>query len=495
MNPDEYSGYDGLGLAALVRRGEVSPAELVTAARARIEAIDPSIHALVHHFDEPEVGRREGAFAGVPMLLKDEGELAGRPMTFGSRLLRGYVSEHTHPIFTRLGDAGLTFLGRTNMCELGLLPTTEPAAYPSTRNPWDLERSPGGSSGGSAAAVAAGLVPIAHAADGGGSIRIPASACGLVGLKPTRGRHPQLPSDPPPGFVLSHVITRTVRDTAAVLDAVQGEHAQRWQLASRRGGFGECAARDPGPLRIGLTLSGWFDQAIDPEVREAIEALALRLESMGHRVEEIAVPIDRDAFARAFHVLWAAAAGVFFKVAKENAPLPGWFTRRLSPAAFRQLTAVPEPTRRSDGSWAMLPRVEAFTRRLAADDAAASPSDLWLAGVTLEEAAAQLRTLFATWDLWLTPTLSHLPPRLGSLPLDADDEVLERALFELVGFTPIANGTGIPAISVPAGLSRAGLPIGAHFMAPHGREDRLLAIAGQLERAEPWPGLAPLARA
>lgn len=453
---------------------------------------------MVHRFDlDAELERAEssaGPFAGVPFLMKDEVEIAGLPMTYGSNLLRGYVSTHTHPIAARFRDAGFVMLGRTNMSELGLLPVTEPVAHGPTHNPWKLGHSPGGSSGGSGAAVAAGIVPIAHGGDGGGSVRIPAAACGLVGLKPSRGRHPMGVDDAPQGFVVHHGLTRTVRDSAALLDHVSGAHAQRFSLAAPRGSFREAAARDPAPLRIGFTPRGFLGEALAPSVNAEITRLAQRLEGLGHRVEEVAVPIDTRAYAEAFRALWATAAGVFLKLAQRAAPLPAWVKRFVSPRQFRALTAIPSDLARGQSGPPLRPRVEFFTRWLAAREAEHSPSDLWIAQLELEAAAQRLREFFGSHDLWLTSTLSTPPPRIGALAVDGlDEDAMQRALFGLVGFTPIANGTGFPAISVPAGISEEGLPVGAHFLAPMGREDRLLALAGQVERAHPWTRLAPLA--
>ncbi|MGF1467598.1 MAG: amidase [Sandaracinaceae bacterium] len=488
VGADELERLDATALAELVARREVTPEELATRAVARLEAVQPALNAVVHRFDvERSLAEmpEDGPFRGVPFLFKDELEVAGRPMTLGSRLLAGYRSSTTHPLARRMLDAGLVPLGRTNMSEVGLLPTTEPHAYGPTQNPWRLGASPGGSSGGSAAAVAAGVVPLASAGDGGGSIRIPASACGLVGLKPSRGRQPMGVDDPPQGFVVHHVVTRSVRDAAALLDATAGGHAGRWSLPRPREPFRDSVERDPEPLRVAMTLSGFAGERIDPEVREVVARTARRLEALGHRVEEVDAPIEPAPFAQAFRMLWCAAAGVFLRIAEREAPLPDWvrpLTRR--PGVFRALTALP-----LRGG----PVVEPLTRRLAGLEARLRPSDLWLAQLAMEEDAERLRGFFGDHDLWLTPTLTRPPPKVGELDLDASDDEVERQLFGLVGFTPVANVTGLPALSVPAGQSSEGLPIGAHLLAPMAREDRLLAIAAQLERAHPWPLLAPLA--
>lgn len=464
---DEYEKLDATGLAELVRSRAVSPRELAVEALRRLEAADEHLNFVAHRFDVPSALRTlpaTGRFRGVPFLLKDQLEVAGQPMTYGSRLLGRWRPPHTHPLAERFARAGFVTLGRTTMSELGLLPTTESSAFGPTHNPWAPGHSPGGSSGGAAAAVAAGVVPIAHAADGGGSIRIPASACGLVGLKPSRGREPRWADDPPRGFVSHFAITRSVRDAAALLDEVRVDDGPS---------FTEAMARSPGRLRIGLTTTGYWGDPLHPEVHAALTRTASRLEELGHHVTPVPPPVDVEPFAEAFRVLWASAAGVFFKVALRDAPLPALLRRLTRPPLFRILTALAAGT-------------EPFTRRLAKVDAALSPSDLWLAEQVLDRAAERLVTYFEKQDLWLTATLSLPPPRHGWLDPKASDEMLKRQLFSLVGFTPLANATGVPAISVPAGVSTDGLPLGVQLMAPMQGEDRLLAVAAELERGFGW---------
>ena len=360
------------------------------------------------------------------------------------------------------------------MSELGLVPTTEAAAFGPTHNPWAPGHSPGGSSGGSAVAVAAGVVPVAHAADGGGSIRIPASACGLIGLKPSRGRVPTWADDPPQGFVSHFAVTRSVRDTAALLDHLRVDRSSD--------PLSDVAARDPAPLKIGLTTEGFWGERLDRDVEAVLTRTAERLQVFGHAVEIVTPPVDAEPFARAFRVLWATAAGVFFESVHRDAPLPEWL-RQLTrpPGLFRMLTAL------SGGS-------EAFTRRLARFEARLSPSDLWMAEQALLDASSRLDGFFEQRDLWLTATLTQPPPRHGALDLRVSDDGLKRAIFGLIGFTPVANATGVPAISIPAGQSTSGLPVGIQLIAPMGREDHLLAVTGQLERAHGWSPL-PIDRA
>ena len=488
MTSEEYLQLDGVAMASMIGRGDVSPRELCEHALARLDRLQPRLNAVVHRVDAEAalraVPRGASPFFGVPSLLKDNLPAAGMPMTYGSALLRSFWPKTTHPMVASLQQTGLTLLGRTNMSELGLVPITEPAAHGPTRNPWSLEHTPGGSSGGSAAAVAAGVVPLAHAGDGGGSIRIPASACGLVGLKPSRGRHPVAPTDAPHGFISHHCVSRTVRDTSVLLDAVSGRRSQRWTLDAPDLPYAEHCRQDPKSLRIGLCARGYFDEALDPDVEQAVKRTGERLQALGHRVEEASPPLQSDAFASAFRVLWCTAAAVFLKIAQRQAPRWARVVTR-HPGLFRALLALPIAGGR--------PPVEAFTRRLARFEASLSPSDLWIAQMTLEQTAADLATWFTSYDLWLTATLPQPPLRIGALDLRGSDDALERRLFQLVGFCPVANATGIPAISLPAGRCRRGLPIGAQLFAPMAREDRLLSVAGQLERAHPWPQLAPLA--
>ncbi|MEM6931531.1 MAG: amidase [Myxococcota bacterium] len=470
---DDYGRYDARGLATLVRDGEVSPTELAAEAQTRLDAAHAAYNLLAHGLDVAsalDALPPTGPFRGVPFLLKDQLDVAGQPMTYGSRLLRDWSPAHTHPVAQRFLDAGFVTLGRTTMSELGLLPTTESEAFGPTHNPWRPGFSAGGSSGGAAAAVAAGVVPLAHAADGGGSTRIPASACGLVGLKTSRGREPRWPDDPPQGFVSHFAVTRTVGDAAALLDVLAVDGG-----LPRAASYAESAERPTGPLRIGLTAAGYWGEPLHPDVHAALTRAAARMEELGHTVEPVAAPVEAEAFAEAFRVLWAAGAGVFFEVARRDAPLPAWLRRLAAlPGAFRLITSLAGGT-------------ESFTRRLARAQERLSPSDLWLAEQVLDHAAAKLAAFFGPHHLWMTATLSTPPMAHGALALKASDEALKRQLFGYVGFTPVANGTGVPAISIPGGLSMDGLPIGVQLVAPMGREDRLLGVARAFEAAWGWP--------
>lgn len=521
LDEQEYLHADGVGLAERIRSGILDERAVHRVARARLERLAPELAFLAHDFSErPRAGAASGQedgpwgpFFGVPFLLKDELELEGTPLSLGCRLLEAHVCERTHPVITGFLRAGLRPMGRTTMSELGLLPTTEPLTTPPTKNPWNLEYSPGGSSGGAAAAVAAGVVPLAHAADGGGSIRVPASACGLVGLKPSRGRHPIAAMDPPFGFVSQHCVSRTVRDSAALLDVLSSSTPGRYWVPPPKMSFRRAADTAPAPLRIGVTYRGVYDERFHPEVEAALRRTAGRLEGLGHRVDVVDPPFPAEELGLAFGVLWAAAAGVLLRLVTRvledtaQGPLARAILKRRT--ALRRMLTLPN---RSG------PRIQRFTRWLIMRDEDFTPSELWLAHLVFGDLAERLAQWFrGGYDLWLTPTLTRPPMQIGELAIDStlppyrsfwrrphrtsrqtrafpanpDDEAIERRLLGYVGFTPVANVTGLPAISLPMGTSKEGLPMGLHFLGPVGGEERLISIAGQWERAHQWPTLAP----
>lgn len=494
MRVSDYIQCDALELVRRLRDGEVSAEGLRLAARARLEEMEPALRFLAHDFDlsptptHPDA--ENGPFAGIPFLLKDELDLRGYPVTWGSRLLDGYLSEETHPMIARMLQAGFVPLGRTKMSELGLLPLTEPLAGGPTHNPWKRGYSPGGSSGGSAAAVASGVVPVAHGGDGGGSIRVPASACGLVGLKPSRGRNPGWSDDPPTGLTVYNCLSRTVRDTAAFLDSVCGARlSDRFQLPPLEEPYIEAMKREPGSLRIAYTDTDLWGDPLHPEVQDALSKTADRLADLGHDVARVPSPVEGEAFAAAFRVVWAAGAGVFFQLARRGLAqrdnLPALLRGMLrSPSVFRLAVALPL------GGGA--PMVEKFTRRLADIESKLSPSDFWVATIELERIGNRISGWFRSFDAWLTCSLARPPMRIGEFSPNRKTDTLERELLSYVSFLPVANATGLPGISVPAGQSQEGLPIGIHLMGPMAREDRLLAVARQLEEVHPWPLLANL---
>ncbi len=481
---DDLASLDATAQAELVRSGRASPVELVDAAVARIERINPELNAVIHErFDraraEAAGALPDGPFRGVPFLLKDlDGTSAGDPYHAGTRFLRDhhYVAEHDTWLTARFRAAGLVVLGRTNTPELGLIPSTEPEVTGPTRNPWDPGRSAGGSSGGSAAAVAAGLVPFAHAGDGGGSIRIPASACGLVGLKPSRGRSSMGPEvgEAWGGLVARLVVSRSVRDTAAALDAVAGTAPGDPYAAPppARPYVAELGA-DPGRLRIGTaTTTAGVDT--HPDCVTAVEAAAALLSSLGHDVESSAPEaLGEDTtgpFITCFGA-WTAADLV-----------------HLGEMVGEPVTA--------DG-------VEPGTWAVAEMGRTVSGVDYLRALDTLHG----LSRRFARWwadpaeggegfDLLLTPTIPEPPLVLGQFVATPDNPL--QGLFRsaaVVPFTAPFNITGQPAISLPLHWTGDGLPVGVQLVASTGREDQLIAVAAQLEAAAPWADRRPLVHA
>jgi len=483
----ELTALDATAQAELVSDGDLTPAELVESAIERIEALNPQLNAVIHElFDEgraaAEAAPPDAPFRGVPFLLKDLGAtFAGQPNHLGMRVLKeaGFRAPMDTYLAQRFRAAGFATIGKTNTPELGILPTTEPKAYGATRNPWDTERSSGGSSGGSAAAVASGMVPVAHANDGGGSIRIPASECGLVGLKPTRQRISEGPlmGDNMSGLTVELVVSRTVRDTAAILDAVEGPAPGDPYVAPRpERPYVEELDASPGNLRIGLV-----DRALDPGTEidsvcvEAARAAGELLEGLGHEVEQFDPgPLASAELIDAFIVRWAAgqAAGL----------------QQFSTQLGREIGADDvEPL-----TWAL---AEEGRRRNAGE---------YLVAVGMMQALSRVVAGFyeSGIDLLLTPTLGEPPPPLGTFDDSGPEPMaaIERAR-KTANFTALFNSTGQPAISLPlywseegttAGASGASvLPIGVQLVAAYGREDTLIRVAAQLEQAKPWADRRP----
>jgi amidase len=468
---DELAFLDATAQADLVRARRIKPLELIEAAIARIERLNPRLNAVVAPMYEE--GRRRaqrelgGPFPGVPFLLKDLlAEYAGTPTTEGSAFLRDrYTAAEDSELVVRLKRAGLIVLGKTNTPEFGILPTTEPRLFGPTRNPWDPTRTPGGSSGGSAAAVAAGMVPMAHANDGGGSIRIPASCCGLFGLKPTRARNPLGPhyGDLFCGLVAEHAVTRSVRDSAALLDATAGPAPgdPYWAPPPARP-FAQEVGVGPGRLRVAVTTAAPNGAPVHPDCVAAVQDAARLATSLGHVVIEDAPKLDSDAMASAFITLWAAGcAWGIDDWARRTGRTP-------SSADFEPLTAV---------------LAEMGRRR--------SAPDLLLALQELQAISRVVAGFFAAHDVWLTPTLAEPPLPLGSF--EAADDPLHglRRSAAFVPFTPLANVTGQPAMSVPLFWNADGLPIGSHWVGRFGDEATLFRLAAQLEAARPWAGRRP----
>ncbi|HME17278.1 MAG TPA: amidase [Mycobacterium sp.] len=465
---------DAVDQAALVHDGEVTPLELLDAAIERIERIDPVLNAVVirwfdHARDTARAALPDGPFRGVPFLIKDLfAGYAGQPVTNGNFALKNasVVSDADTTLVTRFRGAGLVIAGRTNSPELGSVPTTEPIAWGATHNPWDLSRSPGGSSGGSAAAVASGMVPFAHASDGGGSIRIPASCCGLVGLKPSQGRISLGPIRDETALSVELCVSRTVRDTATLLDTVRGPGIGDTVIAAlpARRYVLELGA-EPGRLRIGLLDHHPQGGAVAPECAAAARSVATLLESLGHTVEPAWPAALADTSLRLhFATLWSTNIGVGL--------------RRFEEQIGRPLTADEfEPVN----------RVQA---EIAAHFTAVDYALAFSAATHFRRALQAWWT--DGWDLLLTPTVAELPLPLGVIANNPDNplEAMERA-FQFIPFTPAFNMSGQPAINVPVEWTDTGLPVGVQLVAAYGREDVLLRVAGQLETAKPWAHRTP----
>jgi amidase len=463
----DFERYDGLGLAELVRRKDVSAKELLDAAIARVDAANPILNAIVTRMDEHgraaiASGLPSGPFTGVPYLLKDLGALyTGAPTSFGSAFFADNPADHDSEITARYKRAGLVIFGKTNTPEMGLAPSTEPRRFGPTRNPWNLEYSAGGSSGGSAAAVAAGIVPMAHATDGGGSIRIPASACGLVGLKPTRARNPLGPDagEGWGGASVGHAVTRTVRDSAALLDATSGPDLgdPYWAPPPARP-FLEEVRRDPGQLRIALTTTAFNGHAVDAECADAARAAAKLCASLGHAVDEARLEIDSQSLAQATRIV----IGANVRAALEA----------RAAALGRALTQAD---------------VERETWSRATDGGTFTAWEYARSIGVIHRTGRAVARFFTTYDVVLSPTMCRPPQRLGVMDMSGRDPAAYlEAVFACIGFTSLFNSAGNPAMSLPLAWSKDGLPIGVQIAGRFGDEATLFRLGAQLEAAEPW---------
>jgi amidase len=468
---DDYAEYDGVGLAELVRKGKVTPAELVEAAIARVERHNPKINAVVYEgFDEARAKAAklpDGPFRGVPFLVKDLLiAVAGWPRTSGSRYGRGVVDAEDSGLMRRYRESGANLIGKTNLSEFGIAGTTEGQLYGPCRNPWNLDHIVGGSSGGAAAAVAAGIVPMAHGGDGRGSIRIPASCCGLVGLKPTRDRNVDLPDgyDFAQGFVVEHVITRTVRDTAVMLDATgRPEPGSPYAAPAKERPYAEEILRSPGRLKIAWSSETANGRPVHPEVQAALEATAALLEKLGHEVVPQGLGIDQRA-------LWGAQNA--FSGANFAAGL-----RRM----IQDIGRDPADDEFEPLTWASWKGGQ----RAGGMDAMADAQNLRVL-------ARQALQLYETFDVFLTPTLSAPPPPIGYLsPVLNAPRDIGRRNGEFFSFPGVANMTGQPSLSLPLAWSAGGLPMGMMFTARYADEATLLRLAAQLEKEAPWKARRP----
>jgi amidase len=460
-----FDALDGLGLAAAIRRGDVSAGEAVDAAIRRIEAYNPQLNAVVAtRFDaaraEAAGPSNDGPFAGVPYLVKSlGGAVAGLPTSRGSRLWANDVAVADSVAVARARAAGVIVLGMTNTPELGKNGSTEPVFHGPTRNPHDLGRSAGGSSGGSAAAVASGMVPIAHGNDGGGSIRIPAAACGLFGLKPSRGRVPHAPSLDafayPVGCI--HALTRTVRDSAALLDAVAGPTpGDAYAIAAPDRPFLDEVGAEPGRLRIGFTTVTARGDAADDNLIAAVARTAELCETLGHEVAEAPFTYDVEA---------------------TNAALAAVMSVNVAHAVDQRLAVLGRALADDD--------LEPFTQVLYQRGRAMPGTEVIEALRELERAGRTVAPFFDAYGLLLTPTLSIRVPELGWADTTRPETMVHASAFS--AFTGVFNTTGQPAMSVPAGTDTNGLPVGVQFVAATGGEALLLRVAGALEAAAPWP--------
>jgi amidase len=464
MDLTEYRTFDALGLAGLVARGHVTAHELLDAAMEAVASRNPAVNAVVNLFDDQarmaiEAGLPDGPFRGVPFAIKDLwANVAGVTTSNSSRLFVSVPAADSE-IVARYRRAGLVLFAKTNTPELGLSPTTEPAMFGPTANPWDSTFSAGGSSGGAAAAVASGLIPLAHASDGGGSIRIPASCCGLFGLKPTRARISLAPDrgEGWAGMSTQHAVSRSVRDSAAALDACAGPVPGDPYWAPPPGGpFLDEVGRDPGSLRVGLVVEAPNGMPVGGPCRDAVERTARRLGHLGHRVDPVSWPFDRELMARAQASIIASnvAAAVNARLAQLG--------RNLQPDDLEEVTA-----------------------RIVEAGRSASAVDYIDSATAMHQIGRAMATMFEQVDVVLTPTLPDPPLKLGLL-VGTDVKRFAELTPRVTAFTTLANITGQPAMSVPLDTTAAGLPIGSQLMAPFGDEATLFRLAAQLESAHPW---------
>jgi len=469
---NELSNLDATAQAELVRKKEVKPIELVEAVIELIEKINPKINAIVTKmYDEARVAAKAEPkatpFAGVPFLLKDLlAAYKGVPTSSGSKYLKDFKPDQDSELVSRYKRAGLIIVGKTNTPEFGILPTTEPELFGAARNPWNTEYTTGGSSGGSAAAVAAGIVPMAHANDGGGSIRIPASCCGLFGLKPTRARNPLGPNfgDIYSGMVVEHAVTRTVRDSALLLDATSGGMlGDPYCVPAPARPFIEEVGADTGKLRIAFFAKAPLGTPIHEDCVAAVEDAANLLTDLGHEVVNDAPSIDGGMMWKSFMAIWAAGAT--------------WTIQNMNHALGR----MP-----AEGE------LEPLTYALDEIGKKVSASDYLISVQYLQTLTRQIAEFMKDYDLLLTPTLGSPPLKLGSFaPAPGDAMAGMQVAMEFVPFTPICNTTGQPAMSVPLYWNAAGLPIGTHFIGRYGDEATLYRLASQLEQARPWANRRP----
>ena len=488
----DYNKYDGLGLAELVRKKKVSPGELVEEAISRIEAHNPKLNAVVYKlYDRARAAANgklpDGPFKGVPFLIKDlHATLEGTPTSHGNRLWKNVTSTISTEMVKRWEASGVIILGRSNTPEFGLTPYTESDTLGPAHNPWDTSRTTGGSSGGSGAAVASRMVPIASAGDGGGSIRIPSSACGIFGLKPTRGRTPTGPviGESWNGFDIEHVLTRSVRDSAAMLDATKGPDVGAPYVIPDAGPFEKEVGKRVGKLKIAFTTKPMLGRNVHADCVKGVEETVALLKSLGHDVMEDAPAINAEEYS--LHFL-TVVAGQMRADIEEAAEMAG---KKVSLDDF-DLTTF------GTGLFGKIMKSSDYVRALR----------------YLQARSRDIGRFFENYDVLLTPVLNQPPVKLGALKPSAGEQsqikliartgatwVLEAMnvikpiaaqTFEFIPWTPVFNVTGQPAMSVPLHWNEAGLPIGMHFVGKWGDEATLFRLAGQLEKEKPWFDKAP----
>ncbi len=504
MTFEQYRQYDGIGLAELVAKGEISTSELLDCAIERAETVNPELNGIVIPLYEQareeasrtqfeRTGRsRKGAtdsasapFGGVPMLVKDLfQEIGGAPHYMGNAAMKAadHRAGSDSELVARLRSAGAIIFGRTNTPEFGLKGITEPESFGPTKNPWKFQRSPGGSSGGSAAMVAAGVVPLAGANDGGGSIRIPASNCGLFGFKPGRGRTPWGPgvTEQTHGMSMNHVLTRSVRDSAAMLDCIAGpEPGSPMNIAPPPRPYREEIGRDPGRLRIAYSTRSPINTPVHHKAVNSVASTVKALRSLGHEVEEATPDIDGEALARDWLLMWFVTAAATVDMVRRTT---GCSTRRFE-ADTRLMASLGRSLNAVD-------YFAAYERKLACNRAfdsflTSGNYDLWLTPTTAEPPPLTGETVTPKLQAFAGQLLSHA--RAGALMLRRDMlSAIARSNMKLTPFTQIANMTGGPSMSVPTYFSRRGYPMGVQFTGPHGSESMMFRLASQLEESRPW---------
>ena len=462
---EEYERLDGLAIAELVRKGDVTALEVLETAIERIDADNPALNAVVATtYDQArkaiDGGLPNGPFTGVPYVFKElVVSMPGVPTTFASKLFADNVPAFESEMVARCRKAGLVIVGKTNSSEFGLQPVTEPHLFGPTRNPWNTDYSPGGSSGGSAAAVAAGMLPMGHATDGGGSIRIPASCCGLFGMKPTRARITAGPEtgEGLAGLASQHAVTWSVRDSAALLDATAGPlPGDPYFPPPPADSYMAQAGRDPGKLRIAFSTGAPNGAAIDADCVAATEKAARLCAELGHDVEEASPEFDVEIVEKSF-------------------------------AAAFQANTMANIGRATGGGLPDEGLIEPLTRAIAERGLALGAPDYIRALQAMHRETRRIATFFERYDVWLTPTLATPPPRIGTYDSDITDvDLWMERLMGFIPFTYLLNVTGQPGMSLPLGIAANGLPVGCHFAGRYGEEGMLFSLAGQIERAEPW---------